>query len=328
MKTPIRVAVTGAAGQIGYALLFRIASGAVFGPDQPVALNLIEIPPALPSLQGVVMELDDCAFPLLTNVVATADLDEGFRDVNWALLVGSVPRKAGMERKELLGINGKIFVGQGKAIEKNAAPDVRVLVVGNPCNTNAYIAMRNAPGIPAERWFAMTRLDENRAKSQLAQKAGVHVTQVTNLCIWGNHSSTQYPDFYNTKISGKPATDVIPDETWLKTTFIPTVQQRGTAILKARGLSSAASAANAAIDTVRSLVNPTPAGDWTSVAVCSDGSYGISKGIMASMPIRSDGKKWSVVPGVPVNDFSRAKIDASVAELQEEISLLGDLLPK
>ena len=328
MKTPIRVAVTGAAGQIGYALVFRIASGAVFGPDQPVALNLIEIPPALPSLQGVVMELDDCAFPLLTNVVATADLDEGFRNVNWALLVGSVPRKAGMERKELLGINGKIFVGQGKAIEKNAAPDVRVLVVGNPCNTNAYIAMRNAPGIPAERWFAMTRLDENRAKSQLAQKAGVHVSQVTNLCIWGNHSSTQYPDFYNAKIGGQPATTVIPDEAWLKTTFIPTVQQRGAAILKARGLSSAASAANAAMDTVRSLVNPTPAGDWTSVAICSKGDYGIPAGIMASMPIRSDGKSWSVVPGVPVNEFSRAKIDASVAELQEEISLLGDLLPK
>jgi len=328
MNPPIRVAVTGAAGQIGYALLFRIASGAVFGPDQPVALNLIEIPPALPSLQGVVMELDDCAFPLLTNVVATADLDEGFRNVNWSLLVGSVPRKAGMERKELLGINGKIFVGQGRAIEKNAAPDVRVLVVGNPCNTNAYIAMRNAPGVPADRWFAMTRLDENRAKSQLAQKAGVHVSQVTNLCIWGNHSSTQYPDFYNAKIAGQPATAVIPDETWLKSTFIPTVQQRGAAILKARGLSSAASAANAAIDTVRSLTNPTPAGDWTSVAICSKGDYGIPKGIMASMPIRSDGKNWSVVPGVPVNEFSRAKIDASVAELQEEISLLGDLLPK
>jgi malate dehydrogenase len=328
MKPPIRVAVTGAAGQIGYALLFRIASGAVFGPDQPVALNLIEIPPALPSLQGVVMELDDCAFPLLTNVVATADLDEGFRSVNWSLLVGSVPRKAGMERKELLGINGKIFVGQGRAIEKNAAPDVRVLVVGNPCNTNAYIAMRNAPGVPADRWFAMTRLDENRAKSQLAQKAGVHVSHVTNLCIWGNHSSTQYPDFYNAKIAGKPATEVIPDETWLKSTFIPTVQQRGAAILKARGLSSAASAANAAIDTVRSLTTPTPAGDWTSVAVCSKGDYGIPQGIMASMPIRTDGKNWSVVQGVPVNEFSCAKIDASVAELQEEISLLGDLLPK
>ncbi|MGA2053513.1 MAG: malate dehydrogenase [Opitutales bacterium] len=328
MKQPIRVAVTGAAGQIGYALLFRIASGAIFGPDQPVALNLIEIPPALDSLKGVVMELDDCAFPLLTNVVATADLDEGFRSVNWSLFVGSVPRKAGMERKDLLAINGKIFVGQGRAIEKNAAPDVRVLVVGNPCNTNAYIAMRNAPGVPADRWFAMTRLDENRAKSQLAQKAGVHVSQVTNLCIWGNHSSTQYPDFYNTKIAGQPATTVISDEAWFKTTFIPTVQQRGAAILKARGLSSAASAANAAIDTVRSLTTPTPAGDWTSVAVCSQGDYGIPKGIMASMPIRCDGRNWSVVPGVPVNDFSRAKIDASVAELQEEISLLGDLLPK
>jgi malate dehydrogenase len=328
MKTPIRVAVTGAAGQIGYALLFRIASGAVFGPDQPVALNLIEIAPALPALQGVVMELDDCAFPLLKDVVATADLDEGFRNINWALLVGSVPRKAGMERKELLGINGKIFVGQGKAIEKNAASDVRVLVVGNPCNTNAYIAMRNAPGIPADRWFAMTRLDENRAKSQLAQKAGVHVSQVTNLCIWGNHSSTQYPDFYNTRIGGKPALEVIPDEAWMKSTFIPTVQQRGAAILKARGLSSAASAANAAIDTVRSLTTATPAGDWTSVAICAKGDYGIPAGIMASMPIRSDGKNWSVVPGVPVNEFSRSKIDASVAELQEEISLLGELLPK
>ncbi len=328
MKLPIRVAVTGAAGQIGYALLFRIASGAVFGPDQPVALNLIEIAPALDALKGVVMELDDCAFPLLTEVVATADLNEGFKNVNWALLVGSVPRKAGMERKELLGINGKIFTGQGQAIAKNAAPDVRVLVVGNPCNTNCYIAMRNAAGVPADRWFAMTRLDENRAKSQLAQKAGVHVSRVTNLCIWGNHSSTQYPDFFNAKINGRPCTDVIGHEEWLKGTFIPTVQQRGAAILKARGLSSAASAANAAIDTVRSLVTPTPAGDWTSVAVCSDGSYGIPKGIIASMPITTDGKKWSVVQGVPVNEFSRGKIDASVKELQEEISLVSELLPK
>jgi malate dehydrogenase len=328
MKTPIRIAVTGAAGQIGYALVFRLASGAVFGPDQPVALHLIEIPPALPALQGVVMELDDCAFPLLTEVVATADLAAGFRGVNWALLVGSVPRKAGMERKDLLGINGKIFVGQGQAIAQNAAPDVRVLVVGNPCNTNCFIAMRNAAAIPADRWFAMTRLDENRAKSQLAQKAGVHVSQVTNLCIWGNHSSTQYPDFSNAKIAGRPAPEVIRDEEWLKNTFIPTVQQRGAAILKARGLSSAASAANAAIDTVKSLVSPTPAGDWFSVAVCTDGSYGILKGIMASMPIRSDGQKWSVVPGVPVNDFSRAKIDASVKELQEEIALVDELLPK
>lgn len=328
MKQPIRVAVTGAAGQIGYALLFRIASGAVFGPDQPVALNLIEIQPGLEPLKGVVMELDDCAFPLLTDVVQTADLNEGFKNVNWALLVGSVPRKAGMERKELLGINGKIFTGQGQAIAKNAAPDVRVLVVGNPCNTNCYIAMRNAAGVPADRWFAMTRLDENRAKAQLAQKASVPVSRVTNLCIWGNHSATQYPDFYNAKINGQPATDVIGHEEWLKGTFIPTVQQRGAAIIKARGASSAASAANAAIDTVRSLVTPTPAGDWTSVAVCSDGSYGIPKGIIASMPIRTDGKKWSVVQGVPVNEFSRGKIDASVKELQEEIALTSDLVPK
>ncbi|HTB63099.1 MAG TPA: malate dehydrogenase [Opitutales bacterium] len=328
MKQPIRIAVTGAAGQIGYALLFRIASGAVFGPDQPVALNLIEIQPGLEPLKGVVMELDDCAFPLLTDVVQTADLNEGFKNVNWALLVGSVPRKAGMERKELLGINGKIFTGQGQAIAKNAAADVRVLVVGNPCNTNCYIAMRNAPSVPANRWFAMTRLDENRAKSQLAQKAGVHVSRVSNLCIWGNHSSTQYPDFYNAKINGRPCTDVIGHEEWLKGTFIPNVQQRGAAIIKARGASSAASAANAAMDSVRSLVTPTPAGDWFSVAVCSDGSYGIPAGIMASMPIRSDGKNWSVVPGVPVNEFSRGKIDASVKELQEEISLVSELVPK
>jgi len=328
MKQPIRVAVTGAAGQIGYALLFRIASGAVFGPDQPVALNLIEIQPGLEPLKGVVMELDDCAFPLLTEVVQTADLNEGFKNVNWALLVGSVPRKAGMERKELLGINGKIFTGQGQAIAKNAAADVRVLVVGNPCNTNCYIAMRNAASVPADRWFAMTRLDENRAKAQLAQKASVPVSRVTNLCIWGNHSATQYPDFYNAKINGQPAGDVIGHEEWLKGTFIPTVQQRGAAIIKARGASSAASAANAAIDTVRSLVNPTPAGDWFSVAVCSDGSYGIPKGIIASMPIRSDGKKWSVVPGVPVNEFSKGRIAASVAELQEEISLTSELVPK
>ncbi len=328
MKQPIRVAVTGAAGQIGYALLFRIASGAVFGPDQPVALNLIEIPPGVEALKGVVMELDDCAFPLLTDVVQTTDLNEGFKNVNWALLVGSVPRKAGMERKELLGINGKIFVGQGQAIAKNAAADVRVLVVGNPCNTNCYIAMRNAPAIPADRWFAMTRLDENRAKAQLAQKASVPVSRVTNLCIWGNHSATQYPDFYNAKINGRPAMDVIGHEEWLKGTFIPTVQQRGAAIIKARGLSSAASAANAAIDTVRSLVTPTPEGDWTSVAVCSDGSYGIPKGIIASMPIRTDGKKWSVVQGVPVNEFSRGKIDASVKELQEEIALTSELTAK
>ncbi|HEY8991623.1 MAG TPA: malate dehydrogenase, partial [Luteolibacter sp.] len=309
MKDPITVSITGAAGQIGYALLFRIASGSVFGPDQPVNLRLIEIEPALPALQGVVMELDDCAFPLLRDVVATADLDEGFRGANWALLVGSVPRKAGMERGDLLGINGKIFTGQGQAIARNAAKDIRVLVVGNPCNTNALIAMNNAAGVPNDRFFAMTRLDENRAKSQLAKKAGVHPSQVTNLCIWGNHSATQYPDFTNAKIDGKPVTDVIADKGWLEGEFIATVQQRGAAIIKARGASSAASAANAALDTVMSLSKPTPAGDWHSVAVCSDGSYGIEKGLIASMPIRTlaDGS-WEVVQGVPVDAFSRGKI--------------------
>src|SRR3982751_2649930 len=272
--TPIRVAVTGAAGQIGYALLFRIASGAMFGPNQPVILHLIEIEPALPALGGVVMELDDCAFPLLKGVVPTASLDEGFRGVNWALLVGSIPRKADMERKDLLGINGKIFIGQGKAIAKNAASDVRVLVVGNPCNTNCLIAMNNAKEIPSDRWFAMTRLDENRARAQLAHKAGVGIHSVTNMIIWGNHSSTQYPDFYNARIDGKPANEVIGDDQWLKETFISPVQQRGAAIIKARGLSSAASAANAGIGTVVSLTTDTAKEDWHSVGLCSNGDYG------------------------------------------------------
>jgi len=328
MKNPIRIAVTGAAGNIGYSILPRIASGAVFGPDQPVILHLIEIEPALPALGGVVMELDDCAFPLLKGIVATANLDEGFRGVNWALLVGSVPRKQGMERKDLLGINGKIFIGQGKATEKNAAGDVRVLVVGNPCNTNCLIAMNNARGIPQDRWFAMTRLDENRAKTQLAKKAGVDVTEVSNLAIWGNHSATMYPDFYNAKISGKAATDVITDEAWLKGEFISTVQQRGAAIIKARGLSSAASAANAAIDTVRSLVTPTPSGDWNSVAVCAHGDYAIEKGLICSFPIATTAAgKWEVVQGVSLNDFSREKVNATVKELQEEKALVAELLP-
>ncbi len=328
MKTPITVSITGAAGQIGYALLFRIASGFVFGPDQPVNLRLIEIEPGLPALAGVIMELDDCAVPLLNEVVGTADLDEGFKDANWCLLVGSVPRKAGMERADLLGINGKIFTGQGQAIARNAAKDVRVLVVGNPCNTNALIAMNNAAGIPADRFFAMTRLDENRAKSQLAQKAGVHQSKVTNLCIWGNHSATQYPDFTNAQIDGRPVTEVITDHEWLKGEFIATVQQRGAAVIKARGLSSAASAANAAMDTVKSLITPTPAGDWYSVAVCSDGSYGIAKGLMASMPIRTlDGGKWEVVQGVPVDAFSQGKIDLTIGELLEERDAVKDLLP-
>ncbi len=327
MKNPITVSVTGAAGQIGYALLFRIASGAMFGPDQPVALRLIEIEPAMNALQGVVMELDDCAFPLLQSVTTSSDLDDGFKGTNWALLVGSVPRGAGMERNDLLGINGKIFTGQGEAIGRSAAADVRVVVVGNPCNTNCLIAMQHASGVPNDRFFAMTRLDENRAKSQLAVKAGVHSSEVTNLCIWGNHSSTQYPDFYNTKIGGKPATEVITDEAWLKETFIPAVQQRGSAIIKARGASSAASAANGIVDTVRSLCTPTAAGDWFSVAVCSPGAYGIDAGLIASMPIRTeDGKTWSVVEGVEVNAFSREKIDASIAELNSEKEAVKHLL--
>jgi malate dehydrogenase len=325
---PIRVAITGAAGQIGYSLLFRIASGSMFGPNQPIILHLIEIEPALPALGGVVMELDDCAFPLLKGVVQTANLDEGFRGVNWALLVGSVPRKQGMERKDLLGINGKIFIGQGQAIQKNAAQDVRILVVGNPCNTNCLIAMNNAPQIPRDRFYAMTRLDENRAKSQLAKKAGVDVTTVTNVAIWGNHSSTQYPDFYSAKIGGRAATQVVTDEAWLKGDFIASVQQRGAAVLKARGLSSAASAANAVVDSVRSIVEPTASGDWHSIAICSDGSYNVEKGLISSFPIRSDGKKLEIVQGLPINDFSRSKIDATVNELKEERSLVSELLPK
>jgi len=326
MKTPIKVAVTGAAGQIGYALLFRIASGQMFGPDQPLTLHLIEIPDALGALDGVMMELHDCAFPLLESVVPTADLNEGFRDVNWALLVGSVPRKAGMERKDLLGINGKIFIGQGQAIEKNASADVRILVVGNPCNTNCLIAMNNAKEIPSDRWFAMTRLDENRARAQLAHKAAVGIGSVTNMTIWGNHSSTQYPDFYNARIDNRPADEVIGDEKWLKNEFIAIVQQRGAAVIKARGLSSAGSAANAVVDTVFSLTNDTPGNNWHSVAVCSDGSYDVEEGLISSFPIRMRHGKWDIVQDLPINDFSRAKIDASVAELKEEKSLVAELL--
>jgi malate dehydrogenase len=326
MRPPVKVAVTGAAGQIGYSLLFRIASGSMFGPDQPVELRLIEIPQVLTALEGVVMELEDCAFPLVSAIVLTADLDEGFRDVNWALLVGSVPRKQGMERKDLLGINGKIFIGQGQAIAKNAAPDIRVLVVGNPCNTNCLIAMNNAKEVPTDRWFAMTRLDENRAKSQLATKAGTHVTDVSNMTIWGNHSATQYPDFYNAKINGKPVTQIITDESWLKETFIPTVQQRGAGVIKARGSSSAASAANGVVDTVRSLTTPTPSGDWHSVAVSSEGSYGVEKGLISSFPIHTADNSREVVQNVPINDFSRQKIDASVNELKEERAMVSELL--
>lgn len=326
MKKPIRIAVTGAAGQIGYSLLFRIASGAVFGADQPVDLSLIEIEPGMKALQGVKMELDDCAFPLLNSVLMTADLNEGFKDANWVLLVGSVPRKAGMERGDLLGINGKIFIGQGKAIAENAAEDVRILVVGNPCNTNAWIAMQNASKIPANRWFAMTRLDENRAKAQLAEKAGVPVSKVSNMTIWGNHSSTQYPDFENALIDGKKATDVIQDAAWFKDEFIPTVQKRGAAIIAARGASSAASAANAAIDTIKSLITPTPAGDWFSVAVCSDGSYGTPAGTITSLPIRSNGTNWEVVQGVSLSEYAQEKIAVSNQELLDEQKMVREIL--
>jgi malate dehydrogenase len=326
MKSPIRVTVTGAAGQIGYSLLFRVASGEMFGPDQPITLHLIEIPAALGALEGVVMELHDCAFPLLQSVLPTADLDEGFRDINWALLVGSIPRKAGMERKDLLGINGKIFVGQGQAIQRNASADVRVLVVGNPCNTNCLIAMNNAREIPRDRWFAMTRLDENRARAQLAHKAGVEITRVTNMTIWGNHSATQYPDFYNTKIDNRPAHEVIADEKWLQSEFISTVQQRGAAIIKARGLSSAGSAANAVVDSVRFLTNDTPANDWHSVAVCSDGSYNSERNLISSFPVRVRAGKWEIAQKLLINEFSRDKIDRSVAELKEEKSMVSDLL--
>ena len=318
MAKTVKVAVTGAGGQIGYSLLFRIASGQMFGADTPVEIQMLELEAALPAAKGVIMELEDCAFPLLQKVSVSADLDVAFKDINWALLVGSVPRKAGMERSDLLKINGGIFVNQGKAIEKNAASDVRVLVVGNPCNTNCLIAMNNAKGVPTDRWFAMTKLDENRAKSQLAIKSGNLVKDVTNVAIWGNHSSTQYPDFYNAKIGGKVATDVIKDHDWLKGDFIKNVQQRGAEIIKARGASSAASAANGVVDTVRQIITPTPAGDWFSVAVTSDGSYGADKGLIFGYPVKSDGTKVEIVKGLELNDFAKEKFNITHDELKSE----------
>ena len=323
---PVHVALTGAAGQIGYALAFRIASGQMFGPDTPVCLHLIEIEPALPALQGVEMELLDCAFPLLQKVVCTSDLATGFSGVNWAILIGSVPRKAGMERSDLLGINGQIFVGQGQAIQNNAAADVRVLVVGNPCNTNCLIAMNNAPDVPRNRWFAMTRLDENRAKQQLALKANVGVGGVSRMTIWGNHSSTQFPDFTNARISDQLATDVISDRNWLEKEFIPTVQTRGAAVIAARGASSAGSAANAIVDSVLSLTIPTLGADWNSVALCSDGSYGVPAGLICSFPTRCDGEKVEIVTGVSLDDFAADKLALSVKELEEERALTAELL--
>lgn len=324
--SPVHVTVTGAAGQIGYSLLFRIASGAMLGADQPLVLRLLEIEPAMKALEGVVMELDDCAFPLLTDVVATSDLAPAFDGTNWALLVGSIPRKAGMERGELLGVNGGIFKPQGRAIAEHAAADVRILVVGNPCNTNCLIARSNAKDVPEDRWFAMTRLDENRAKSQLAHQAGAPVRDVTNMAIWGNHSATQFPDFRNARIGGRPAPEVVGDEEWLRGPFIETVQKRGAAVIEARGASSAASAANAAIDSVVSIRSPTPAGDWTSLAVCSRGEYGVPEGLQFGFPVRTDGSEWQVVEGIEHDEFARQKLKVTTDELVAERDEVADLI--
>ena len=327
MTTPIHVTVTGAAGQIGYSLLFRIASGQLLGPDTPVVLRLLEIEPAMKALQGVVMELDDCAFPLLADIEATSDLDHAFTNTSWALLVGSIPRKAGMERGDLLNVNGGIFKPQGRAIAANAASDVRILVVGNPCNTNCLIARSNAPEVPADRWFAMTRLDQNRAETQLAKKAGVAVADVKNLAIWGNHSATQFPDFANATLGGVAATQVIADHNWLRGDFITTVQKRGAAIIEARGASSAASAANAAIDTVVSLRTPTPAGDCVSVGVTSSGQYGVPEGLTFGFPIVADGQgNWSVKEDFVIDEFAAERIKVTTDELiaeREDVRGLG-----
>jgi malate dehydrogenase len=326
-RRPVQVTVTGAAGQIGYALLFRIASGQMLGPDQPIVLRMLEIEPAMKALEGVAMELDDCAFPLLHDMVLTSKTEEAFDGTNWALLVGSVPRKAGMERGDLLSVNGGIFGPQGKAIAKKAANDVRILVVGNPCNTNCYIARSNAPEIPAERWFAMTRLDENRAKIQLAKKAKVPVRVVSNMAIWGNHSATQYPDARNARIAGMGAFDVITDHGWLKHEFIKTVQTRGAKVIEARGLSSAASAANAVIDSVNSIRNPTPWGDWHSLAVVSHGEYGVPEWLQFGFPVRSDGTSWEVVPGLQHDDDAKERIRTTTEELIQERDLVKELVP-
>jgi malate dehydrogenase len=317
-ESPLRVAVTGAAGQIGYSLLFRIAAGALFGQDQPIILQLLEIPPALGALAGVVMELDDCAFPLLTQVVATDDANVAFGDVNYALLVGSRPRTKGMERKDLLEANGAIFSVQGKALSDNAAPDIRVLVVGNPANTNCLIAMNNAPGIPNERFTAMTRLDHNRALAQLAKRAAVPVSAIRRMTIWGNHSATQYPDLYHAEIEGRPAAEVIDDQAWVENEFIPTVQQRGAAIIEARGASSAASAASAAIDHVHDWAAGNQEGDWLSMAIPSDGAYGVADGLISSFPVTASGGAYSIVRGLELDAFSQSRLDATVAELAEE----------
>ncbi|MFQ5350411.1 MAG: malate dehydrogenase [Thermoanaerobaculia bacterium] len=325
MKNPVRVVVTGAAGNIGYALTFRIAAGDMLGPDQPVILQMIEIPPAMDALSGVVMELNDCAFPLLAGMVATADLDEGFEGADYALLVGARPRTAGMERRDLLGANGQIFGPQGKALNDRASRDVRVLVVGNPANTNALIAAANAPDLDRRQFTAMTRLDHNRAISQLAARTGAHATAIKRMTIWGNHSTTQYPDVSHATVGGQPATELV-DDGWVRDEFIPTVQKRGAAVIKARGASSAASAASAAIDTVRSWTTGTAEGDWVSMAVPSDGTYDIAEGVVYSMPCTCAGGDYRVVRGLDCDDFSRERMAATDAELREERAAVEDLL--
>jgi malate dehydrogenase len=326
MANAVRVAVTGAAGQVAYAMLGRLASGEVFGPNTQVILQLLEIPPAMPMLEGVAMELNDCSFATLQDIVLTDDPNKAFAGCNWALLVGAFPRKQGMERKDLLGMNGKIFGPQGKALAANAAKDVRILVVGNPCNTNCLIAYNNGRDIPAERWTAMTRLDHNRARNALAKKAGVGESDVTCVTIWGNHSSTQYPDFTNAKIKGRPATEVIPDRGWLENTFVPQCQTRGAAVIKARGSSSALSAANGAIDHVKSLLQPTPAGDWVSAALVSKGEYGVPAGLVFSYPCTNHNATYNVVEGVKLDAFGQVKFQATLNELLEEKEAVKEML--
>lgn len=325
MNKPVRVAVTGAAGQIGYSLLFRIASGEMLGPDQPIILQMLEIPPALPTLDGVAMELEDCAFPLLAGMVKSDDPDVAFGDADYALLVGAMPRKAGMERADLLSANGAIFTVQGKALAGSASSDVKVLVVGNPANTNSLIARSNADGLDPRQFTAMTRLDHNRAISQLSARTGRPVSSIKKMTIWGNHSATQYPDLFHCEVDGMNAYELVDDHAWVNSEFIPTVAKRGAAIIDARGASSAASAANAAIDHVHDWVNDTPDGDWVSMGVVSDGSYGVPEGLMSSFPCITRGGQWEIVQGLEIDDYSRARIDASVAELSEERDAVVEL---
>jgi len=327
MNNVVRVAVTGAAGQVAYAMLARLAAGDVFGKDKKVILHLLEIPQAMQALEGVVMELEDLGSPNLQGIVYSDDTNKAFESVNWALLVGAFPRKQGMERKDLLSINGKIFVSQGQAIAKNAAKDVRIVVVGNPCNTNCLVAYRNGRDVPAERWTALTRLDHNRAIAALAKKAGVGNSDITNVTIWGNHSNTQYPDFQHAKIKGKAVPEVISDRKWLEETFIPQVQNRGAAIIKARGVSSAMSAANATLDHVKSLLGPTPAGDWTSAAVVANGEYGVTHGLVFGYPCRNEQGQYRPVGGLQLDAFGKSKFDATHKELKDEFEAVKELLP-